>query len=201
MQISFGSWQGWAAECDLNKLVDYIYTGRNADTADHDPVVLERVAALPSGSRVLDFGCGVGRNVIRYARKLPEIQFVGYDSKPMLSRADEWCRHAIGIPSSDIPNLSLQSDWDALATERFDCIYATIVLQHIDPSQLTAYLAQFRRMAPLLLVFGRRRSDFGSVSVWGIMENAGLHPINAHEIGYSAEGEGEEHIPLCIYHT
>jgi len=33
------------------------------------------------------------------------------------------------------------------------------------------------------------------------MENAGLHPINAHEIGYSAEGEGEEHIPLCIYHT
>lgn len=198
---SFGHWQGWADSSSLDNLVGFIYTNRNAATADHDAVVYEKVASLPAGSRVLDFGCGVGRNVIHYATNFPSLQFVGYDSDSMLRRADEFCQLRYGRLPADIPNLSLGSHWELLAAEEFDAVYATVVFQHIHPAQLSSYLVDIKRMTPRLWVFGRRFNDHGGGGVWATLEAAGLRPTNAAEIGYAVDGDPNEHLPLCIYAT
>lgn len=198
---SFGRWRGWADSCSLDGLVGFIYTGRNATTADHDAAVFDEIKKLPAGSRVLDFGCGVGRNVIHYAANFPSLQFVGYDSDSMLRRADEFCRLRYGSSAADIPNLSLRSNWELLASEEFDAVYATVVFQHIHPNQLALYLADIKRMSPLLMVYGRRSNDYGGESVWKTLEAAELHPTNAVEIGYAVDGDSNEHLPLCIYAT
>lgn len=199
MNRDFGSWAGFASGESLDGLVNYICTGQNAKTVTPHAEIGRMLAGLPEGSCVLDFGCGVCRNAIGFAKAMPHLNFVGYDSEQMLLRADEFCRHRYGHAVAEVPNLQLAADWQAVASSSFECVYATIVFQHIHPEQLAMYLADIKRCAKRLIVYGRRYNDYGGGSTWSVLESAGLYPANAAECGYKADGDPHEHLPACEY--
>ncbi|HQX80873.1 MAG TPA: class I SAM-dependent methyltransferase [Vicinamibacterales bacterium] len=106
--------------------------------------------ALPSPvDWVLDFGCGVGRN-------FPCVRTIGghvagFDLPPMIARCRELAQ----------PVDLLSDDWSSLKNRRFDLIFASLVLQHIEVDVVRAYLADFARMAPVTYLLTRDSSDFG----------------------------------------
>ena len=106
---------------------------------------------LPPLDRILDFGCGLGRN-FPYLRSVAG-QVVGFDLAEMVER----CRREIALPSA----VDLTSDWQWVRQQRFDCVFACLVLQHIEPDELATYLRDFAAMAPWTYVLSRGRSDFG----------------------------------------
>lgn len=111
---------------------------------------------------VLDFGCGLGRNfpyLTRVARSV-----AGFDLPPMIER----CRTVAPIQ----PAL-LSADWDAIRTQRFDLIFASLVLQHIEPAPARAFLRDFAAMAPTVYLLTRTQTDFGE-SMLQIVADCGL---------------------------
>lgn len=106
--------------------------------------------ALPSPvDWVLDFGCGVGRN-FPCVRTLGRYT-AGFDLPPMIAR----CRELAS------PVDLLSDDWSSLKARRFDLIFASLVLQHIEVDVVRGYLADFARMAPVTYLLTRDSSDFG----------------------------------------
>jgi len=129
--------------------------------------------ALPAGvSSVLDFGCGLGRNfpyLTSIARRV-----TGFDLSPMIAR----CR---ALPPA--PAVSLSDDWDAVSRGRFDLIFASLVLQHLDGGSIRSRLADFSRMAPVVYLLTRADSYAGD-RVLDVVARAG-----AFEIGECVEVE------------
>lgn len=101
--------------------------------------------------RVLDFGCGVGRN-FPYLKE-QSAYLTGFDLPPMIER----CRELAPAPAD-----ALSSDWSRLRAQRFDLIFATLVLQHVEPNACAAYLRDFAWMAPTVYLLSRASSDFGT---------------------------------------
>jgi hypothetical protein len=56
---------------------------------------------------------------------------------------------------------ALSSDWDTLRGERFDFVFASLVLQHVPESICAPALADFARMAPVTYLLARGQGDFG----------------------------------------
>lgn len=107
--------------------------------------------ALPAPvDRVLDFGCGVGRN-FPYLRSLAR-HLTGFDLPPMIAR----CRD-LAPAAADV----LADDWPALRRQRFDLVFASLVLQHIEPETCRTYLADLAAMTPAIYVLTRASSDAG----------------------------------------
>jgi SAM-dependent methyltransferase len=98
---------------------------------------------------VLDFGCGLGRN-FPYLKRIART-VTGFDLPPMI----EQCRR---LADEEVDLLS--SDWDRIRTHRFDLIFASLVLQHIEPEPLRTFLDGFARMAPETYLLTRTRTDF-----------------------------------------
>jgi SAM-dependent methyltransferase len=99
---------------------------------------------------VLDFGCGVGRN-------FPCVRTLGgrvaaFDLPPMVARCRELAE----------PIDLLSDDWSELRTRRFDLIFASLVLQHIELDAVREYLADFARMSPATYLLTRNTSDFNA---------------------------------------
>jgi SAM-dependent methyltransferase len=103
-----------------------------------------------SGARVLDFGCGLGRN-FPYLITIAQ-QVVGYDVVEMIQRAR-------AQPSQ--PAVALEDDWAAVREQRFDLVFASLVFQHIEPAQLERYLDDIFVIARRCYVLSRGRHDFG----------------------------------------
>jgi SAM-dependent methyltransferase len=97
---------------------------------------------------VLDFGCGLGRN-FPYVRTLGR-HLAGFDLPPMIARCRELAE----------PVDLLSDDWNALKVRRFDLIFSSLVLQHIETEAVRAYLSDFARMAPHTYLLTRNDSDF-----------------------------------------
>ena len=106
---------------------------------------------LPSGlASALDFGCGLGRN-FPYLIGLAD-RVTGFDLPPMIAR----CR---GVPA--VPRVTLTDDWDAVSRQRFDVIFASLVLQHLATPSMQERLTDFARLSPLTYVITRAESDTG----------------------------------------
>lgn len=91
-------------------------------------VIHRRVAPGFRATRVLDFGCGVGRCLIPWARLAGEA--VGVDVSPsMVEEARRTCQEA------GLSNVVLALADDALSTVSgsFDLVHAFLVFQHITP--------------------------------------------------------------------
>ena len=112
---------------------------------------------------VLDFGCGLGRN-FPYLKTIAS-RVEGFDLPPMIER----CR-ALG--TEQVSDLS--GDWVDVRTRRYDLVFASLVLQHIDTDECRRYLADFAGMAPHVYLLTRTRTDFDAVMLELVAES-GLH--------------------------
>src|SRR6185503_1149244 len=156
-------WERIAATSDPDELRERIFTGYKTGKpfTPYVPTI-----ALPAAvSSVLDFGCGVGRNFPYLTSIAREV--VGFDLEPMI----EQCR-TLATESVDV----LTSDWEGISRRRFDLVFASLVLQHIETDACLSYLADFARLAPATYVLTRLQSDFGA-NVFGLVAESGLFHV------------------------
>jgi len=116
---------------------------------------------------VLDFGCGLGRN-FPYLSGIAR-SVAGFDLPPMIERC-----HDVAGGMVDL----LSPDWNQVRQLRFDLIFTTLVLQHIEPEPARAFLRDFSSMAPSVYLLTRTDTDFGEnllqmVADLGIFDVAG----------------------------
>ena len=140
-------WGALAATAHPDDIREKILTGFKAGKpfTPHIPTI-----ALPPGlDRVLDFGCGLGRN-FPYLTSLAR-SVTGYDLPPMIARCRALATHAVD---------RLDDDWARLRDERFDLIFASLVLQHIETDACLWYLHDFARMTPAVYLLTRTNGDF-----------------------------------------
>jgi SAM-dependent methyltransferase len=110
----------------------------------------------------LDFGCGIGRN-FPFLRSIAR-NLAGFDLQPMIER----CR-MLATEKAEV----LTAQWEEVTARRFDLIFASLVLQHIEPEVYRSYLQDFARISPALYVLTRIEDDFGS-NVLRIIAETGL---------------------------
>ena len=120
----------------------------------------EPMVTMPPVTRVLDFGCGLGRN-FPYLRTAAA-QVVGFDLPEMIERGR---RESVAGPG-----VTLSSDWEWVRRQRFDCAFVCLVFQHIQPGDLLRrFLPDLATMTPWLYVLSRGWSDFGRRSVFELV--------------------------------
>jgi len=201
MNNSFNGWF-YVDQYNLNKVIDLVLTNGTSDTIKSDMWLTPMICDKSKSLSILDFGCGVGRNIFDFSQNFPNWKFYGYDNPNMINKANEYSNIRFGKNIQQYSNLELFSDWDKLKTIKFDCIYATIVFQHIHEKDLNNYLQDIKQMTHKLIVSGRRFNDDmidGKYkNTWQILENNGYHPSNALDIKYFIDGDPNEHI-TCIY--
>ena len=201
MNDTFNTWMK-INNFNLNEVIDLVLTNGTAETITSDIWLTPIIGDKSKSLSVLDFGCGVGRNIFDFSQNFPNWEFSGYDNPNMINKANEYSNARFGKKIQDYPNLNFVSDWSQLKTRKFDCIYATIVFQHIHEKDLNKYLEDIKHMTNKLIVSGRRFNDDmvdGKYkNTWQILENNGYHPSNKCDIKYSIDGDPEEHI-MCIY--
>lgn len=142
-------WEHVALASDDDELRERILTGFKSGKpfTPYTPTI-----ALPAGlDRALDFGCGAGRN-FPYLKTIASAVY-GFDLPPMVER----CRRLAAV---DIDLLA--DDWTSLREVRFGLIFASLVLQHIEPDRTRSYLDDFATMAPTVYLLTRTDSDFGT---------------------------------------
>lgn len=172
-------WGAFAATAHPDDIREKILTGFKAGKpfTAHTPTI-----ALPPGlDRVLDFGCGLGRNfpyLTRIARSV-----TGFDLPPMIAR----CR-TLATQKVD----RLDDDWTRLRDERFDLVFASLVLQHIETDACVSYLHDFARMAPAVNLFTRTDGDFGR-NVLDLVAETG-----AYDCGPCIEVEQDPHTSQLV---
>lgn len=202
---SFGAWSNHIPNSDLNKTIDYVLTGYNIDTIKPSANLLSYINREKgdSGLTILDFGCGIGRNLIFLSQSLPTCKIYGYDNDNMLSQAKKFAIQKYDKNLDTTTNIALMSNWDTIKHYKFDFIYATLVFQHIVEDALSQYLIDIKSMTDTLLVESRRyNDDFESntpihKNTWKILEKNGLYPYFCTQ-EYAVDGDPEDHF-LCIY--
>jgi SAM-dependent methyltransferase len=141
-------WSSLAASADPDDIRERILTGFKAGKpfTPYAPTI-----ALPAPlQRVLDFGCGLGRN-FPYLTTVAD-RVTGFDLREMIARCRALATHAVD---------DLDDDWTRLREERFDLVFASLVLQHVETDQCRTYLRDFARMGPAVYLLTRTDSDFG----------------------------------------
>lgn len=102
---------------------------------------LDELGLPAARRRALDFGCGVGRLTQALAAHFDEV--VGVDiAASMLGEAERLNRRGDRVRWVHNP----ASDLSVLGDDRFDCIYTSYVLQHMDPVLARSYVAEFVRL-------------------------------------------------------
>lgn len=112
--------------------------------------------------RVLDFGCGMGRNT-KWMVQNTAWEAWGYDSGVMLGRARKW----LGPAAS---KMRLYSEWEGFKRQKFDIVFAFIVFQHIRLEELRGYLRDLTQITKKLVVWGRRYNDEKGANNWPIVQ-------------------------------
>lgn len=198
------TFNGWIdiGKLDINVVADYIVTGKSAKEANPVNWAIDLIGNTKTNLKILDFGCGFGRNTFYIADTVKNWEVFGYDNKSMISRSGEFYNIKYG---NELPkNAIFEDNWDVIKNQKFDVIFCCLVLQHIYESTLIDYVTDFKKMTNRLIVGGRRFNDDmvdGKYkNTWGILENCGLYPKNSKEINYSKDGPDEGHM-ICIYDT
>ena len=158
-------WISLAENADTDDLRDRILAGYK-EGKPFTPYVPTIPMPEPLDS-VLDFGCGLGRN-FPYLSAIAQ-SVAGFDLPPMIERCREVTGGMVAL---------LSPDWNQLRQLRFDLIFTTLVLQHIEPDPARAFLRDFSSMTPSVYLLTRTDTDFGEnllqvVADFGIFDVVG----------------------------
>jgi SAM-dependent methyltransferase len=129
---------------------------------------LFRLIGNPTDPRsILDFGCGLGRNLKGMVEHSKLWHVTGYDNQAMLNQADDF------LGGSFTKGWRLESDWEIVKKTRFDVIVVSLVLQHMHTSDVLDALKDFSEMTDSLVILSRNGSDYKE-SVDGLIASTGL---------------------------
>jgi SAM-dependent methyltransferase len=162
--VGLEDWLSVARAGDPDELRERILTGYRAGKpfTPYVPTI-----DLPSRvGRALDFGCGLGRNFPYLASIAHEV--VGFDLPPMIEQCRTQCPQSVA---------RLTSDWSEVCASRYDVVFASLVLQHIETAACRAYVNDFARIAPLTYLLTRVHSDF-DVNVLSLIADTGLFDVS-----------------------
>jgi hypothetical protein len=124
--------------------------------------------AMPQRIRfALDFGCGLGRNFPYLTSVAGRVD--GFDLSPMIER----CRE---VQPGTVVNLT--AEWDVIKQRRYDLVFASLVLQHIETAACAQFLADFARISPHTYLLTRGSSDF-DVSILDLVAESDLFDVEA----------------------
>jgi cyclopropane fatty-acyl-phospholipid synthase-like methyltransferase len=149
---------------------------------------------------ILDFGCGVGRNIPALMRGAPTARIIGYDLSEMQKFALEYL-NGLGIDGSD------RIEWVSppptkLRNFTFDFIVADLTFQHIAETELRSILLILRdQMEPTgrLWVGSRSWSDDSLKSVWEVILDY-FYPITFLDL-QAAVGDNHQHVTFRPRHN
>ncbi len=198
------TFNGWSeiSSFDLEKVIDLVLTNGTPDTIKSDMWLIPLIGEKNKSLSILDFGFGIGRNIFEFSQNFPNWKIYGYDNPNMINKSEEYSKIKFSKSIHDYTNIELSSEWEYIKMRKYDCIYATLVFQHILEKDINAYLSDIKLMTNRLIVSGRRFNDDSINGVykntWQILENNGYYPSNINDINYSVEGDPEEHI-TCVY--
>lgn len=147
-------------------------------------VFMEAANVKLGGKRALDFGCGVGRMTAALHEMYDNV--VGVDiSEEMIRLARQLRRHD-NVEFVQVAKLPLP-----FANREFDCIYSTIVVQHIPSPFNLDYVKEFFRISTDIVIF-----DAPSHLRPGMQPGAGIFLLDHRSVFKCAEEAGFEPIGL-----
>ncbi|KAF5089127.1 Ubiquinone/menaquinone biosynthesis C-methyltransferase UbiE [anaerobic digester metagenome] len=148
---------------------------RLADQADTLTGILHSGTAYPSGSRVLEAGCGVGAQTIALAKNSPEAEITSIDiSRESLSHAESLIRSEgisnVNFKQADIINLPFPEN-------SFDHVFVCFVLEHLQNPEvaLQSLKRVLKRGGSITVIEGDHGSCYfhpeteEAVRVWGCL--------------------------------
>jgi SAM-dependent methyltransferase len=195
MKDTFRCWSN-VDVLNLDATMNLILTGRTAKNGFPSEELFKYIGDKSKNLKILDFGCGIGRNTFGLNAYSPNWTIIGYDNENMIKKTEEF--HASNYSNNIPPSVKFYSEWDIVKTIHFDVIFCCLVLQHIFENILFNYISNFKIMANKLVVSGRRfNDDTKKRSNWSILEDNGLVPhkfyLHQTQIEYMPEGHPEDH--------
>ena len=109
-----------------------------------------------SGNSVLDFGCGVGRNMKGLKENFSSV--TGYDFPNMVKMC-----------SVD----GATSDWNKVISKKYDVVLASLVFQHIHPDDLKEYMKDIVNITDKIVLHSRTWFDFTEDNVEKFLSDYG----------------------------
>jgi len=137
---------------------DLILTGYFGPLKDM-PVYDEVKSLFGSGFVALDFGCGVGRNSVELSKTYDQV--VSFDLPSMIDLVPE---------ENKLSNIEYTTNWEHVKGFKFGTVLASLVFQHIEYSELEAYLNDLSQIADRLVLHSRTWIDHSSLEVLPIVE-------------------------------
>ena len=146
------AWEKLAINSSDLELKELVLTGGGKmEELPSSPIELIDRNASIKVEKILDFGCGIGRNFKHYKKFYREVH--GYDLPPMVDRCQSMCGEKVDL---------LTSDWKKISSNTYDMVAAQFVFQHfLNPLHLTSLLADISEISQYLYVSGRCYMDNG----------------------------------------
>ena len=85
--FNFNNWDN-LNNVTLDKLAGLIVTDKSVNNVSPDEFIYNYISN--DQHLILDFGCGIGRNIFAIANNYPNVNIIGYDNSSMISRAEEY---------------------------------------------------------------------------------------------------------------
>jgi SAM-dependent methyltransferase len=189
-----GNWSGKAISgLSLNQVSNLLVTDCDATALTFDEYYMDYISesiankSLQNGIyNVLDFGCGVGRNLFGIHNYLKEnkhnnkVELVGYDSLEMLTHLRVYCSEILETFFHEFNNISISHSWNEIKSRYYDVIFANLVFQHLEKSKLEEYLTDIKHITNTLIVNGRSVSDYND-NIWKILFRNGYRTALENE--------------------
>lgn len=146
----------WNEVSDRATAHERILTGHRGDAVlPADPSLPEFIKDEKI-KKVLDFGCGVGRNTFYFAEIYDDVWAFDWPNMTDMLKSDKRWKE----------QFTVTNDWNEVKKQKFDAIFCSIVLQHITNPELDNYLKDMSTITDRLLVFTRGYLDKGQGDIF-----------------------------------